>query len=173
MACAELLRHLLCTEEGRGKSAIVVSRTHTHTRDRMVRIFQAILDNKVKGQQKGIALNEYKLLRSAPMQILLPFGGKITFWSLESGYAIKGLNVTYALIDEITDMDQKDFDDCFDRIGREGIPGGMWLAGNPTNVQLAVLALVERLRAARQHPRFANLLRRTDVQRQPVRCTQA
>jgi hypothetical protein len=69
MACAELLRHLLCTEEGRGKSAIVVSHTHTHTRDQMVPIFQAILDNKVKGQQKGIALNEYKLLRSAPMQI--------------------------------------------------------------------------------------------------------
>jgi Phage terminase large subunit len=67
------------------------------------------------------------------MTISLPWGGTIIFWSLEGGDSVKGLNVTYALIDKVTDIAEQSFDDVFDRIGRQGAPGRMWVMRNPGN----------------------------------------
>ncbi len=134
MAVAELLRQLLVEPSGHGKTALVVGRTHTHVRDQLVPIFEAILSNQdVRGRERGISANEYRLIRSAPMTLYLPFDCKVIFWSLEGGKSIKGLNVTHALVDEVTDMAERDFDDVFDRVGREGGPGRLWCMGNPGN----------------------------------------
>lgn len=80
MACAEILRQLLVEEKGRGKTALVVGRTHSHVRDQLMPIFEQILSNRDKrGKENGIAQNEYRVVRAAPMVIHLPFG---PFWAM-------------------------------------------------------------------------------------------
>lgn len=145
MMMAELLSQLIENPQGRGRAALVVARTHDHAKKQILKICKDILTTaktpggKPCGFVEGV---DFKVNLQSPITVSLPFGSTITIWSVEGGKSIKGQNVSYVAIDEVTDMDMEFFDDACDRAGREVVaqsepmqfyPGRIWAAGNPKN----------------------------------------
>lgn len=142
---AELLSHLLENPAGRGRKALVIARTHDHAKKQILKIIRVILTTArtSKGRPAGFQEGrDFKVNLASPITVSLPFGSEITIWSVEGGKSIKGLNVSYLAVDEVTDFEEEYFDDACNRAAREVIPnsnpiayypGRIWAVGNPKN----------------------------------------